>query len=190
MVIGSHNSMTYLKPRHWYGWLMIPFARCQNKTLAEQYKAGARCFDLRIRPDMKHSFSFAHGFMEMSDGLAIGIDPLYSMAVRDNEKVYIRIILEDVGMNYPAEAASEWFVNICESFARYYPMFTFFEGRRKSDWKLLYDFPFKPKVQQFVSSMADDARWYERIFPRLYARRTNGTHIPDEDCDIALYDFI
>lgn len=21
MVIGSHNSMTYLKPRHWYGWL-------------------------------------------------------------------------------------------------------------------------------------------------------------------------
>ena len=29
-IIGTHNSMTYLPPEHWYGWFMIPFARCQH----------------------------------------------------------------------------------------------------------------------------------------------------------------
>ena len=42
-ILGTHNSMSYLPPLRWWGWLLIPFARCQNKTIDGQLAAGARC---------------------------------------------------------------------------------------------------------------------------------------------------
>ena len=45
--IGTHNSGTGERPGNLLSWLGWPFARCQGKTLREQYEAGARYFDLR-----------------------------------------------------------------------------------------------------------------------------------------------
>lgn len=48
-MLASHNSATYLRPREWW---MRPFsfmARCQSKNIIEQFEAGARLFDFRIR---------------------------------------------------------------------------------------------------------------------------------------------
>lgn len=49
MKIATHNSFT---GEHGCGLLSAigtPFARCQSKNLRQQYQAGARLFDLRIR---------------------------------------------------------------------------------------------------------------------------------------------
>lgn len=48
-MIGSHNSLTYLPAKTLVGKLLIPWTRCQNKTLVEQYIAGIRYFDIRVR---------------------------------------------------------------------------------------------------------------------------------------------
>jgi len=48
MILGSHNSWSYLPPKKWY---MKPFrftAQCQDWDIKTQYEHGVRCFDLRL----------------------------------------------------------------------------------------------------------------------------------------------
>lgn len=47
--IATHNSATSEKPKNFLSWLLIPFCRTQSKTIKEQYEAGCRYFDLRIK---------------------------------------------------------------------------------------------------------------------------------------------
>ena len=62
MIYGSHNSWSFLKPKHW--WLR-PFAftaRCQNIDIEKQYLLyDVRCFDLRINFDKKGELYICHG---------------------------------------------------------------------------------------------------------------------------------
>lgn len=59
--IATHNSATGEKPI-WYCYPLIPFARTQSKTIKEQYEAGCRSFDIRIK---YHNgvWRCAHGIM-------------------------------------------------------------------------------------------------------------------------------
>ena len=60
MNIATHNSGTGEKSGGWLSRLFFIFAKCQSKTLVEQYNAGVRLFDLRIRKNKKqHSSSRA-----------------------------------------------------------------------------------------------------------------------------------
>ena len=38
MIKGSHNTMSYLTPRKWWMRLVAPWARCQSKTIDEQWQ--------------------------------------------------------------------------------------------------------------------------------------------------------
>lgn len=60
MKLASHNTMSYLSPQWWvkpFGWI----AKCQAKTIEEQYDNGVRMFDLRVAFDNKDNIFFAHG---------------------------------------------------------------------------------------------------------------------------------
>ena len=46
--IGTHNSATGETASFW-SMFLNPFAKCQSKSLIEQYKAGARLFDIRVK---------------------------------------------------------------------------------------------------------------------------------------------
>ena len=46
--IGTHHSATGEKPT-WWSALFTPFTKCQCKTIKEQYEAGCRLFDIRIK---------------------------------------------------------------------------------------------------------------------------------------------
>jgi hypothetical protein len=48
-LIATHNSATGEKPANILSWFLIPFCRTQSKTIKEQYEAGCRLFDLRVR---------------------------------------------------------------------------------------------------------------------------------------------
>lgn len=49
MKIATHNSATGEKGHGILSWLGTPFARCQSKTIEEQYNAGCRYFDIRVK---------------------------------------------------------------------------------------------------------------------------------------------
>lgn len=63
MKIATHNSITGEKGHGILSWLGTPFARCQSKTIAEQYKAGCRYFDIRVKYT-KRGWICSHGLWE------------------------------------------------------------------------------------------------------------------------------
>lgn len=190
-IIGTHNSMTYLRPQKWYGWFIIPFARCQRKTIEEQWHDGARCFDLRIRFTKKGEPYFAHGLYECTHEVK-PIDVLVQLdrlILRYNQPAFVRLILEDPDKQnhnvfYFKQFCQEWSKN---------KLIRLFGGNRKGDWKKLYTF--KDDVpdslnNQWVSSMAEDARWYEKFLPFAYAWRCNKRNKENVKPKFNLFDFI
>ena len=52
MILGSHNSWSYLTPRKWWMKLFRFVAQCQDYDIKTQYEQfGVRCFDLRLKFD-------------------------------------------------------------------------------------------------------------------------------------------
>lgn len=59
--IATHDSATGEKGRGFLSFLVSPFAKTQSKTIQEQYDAGCRSFDIRVRKDKDGIFRCAHG---------------------------------------------------------------------------------------------------------------------------------
>ena len=70
MILGSHNTMSYVTPLVWWRRLLRPFYRCQAKTLEGQIAAGVRWFDIRVAQDGDGRFVCAHG------GTLLDADPV------------------------------------------------------------------------------------------------------------------
>lgn len=58
--IATHDSATGEKGKGFLSWLVTPFAKTQSKTIKEQYDAGCRSFDLRVKK-VKDTWYCAHG---------------------------------------------------------------------------------------------------------------------------------
>lgn len=172
---------------------MIPFARCQNKNIWHQWAAGARVFDLRIKFDRHGKSYFAHGLYDCSDHFTLddALILISQIHLYYKEEVYVRLILEDTkAENYQAAYFRDTCKRIEEEFLGY---IHFFGGNRKGDWKKLHTF--KGDVpdslnNQWVSSMMEDARWYEKFLPFAYARRCNKRNEGNAKPKFNLFDFI
>lgn len=188
MKIGSHNSMTFARPRRWWGWAMVPFARCQRKNLKQQFYSGCRCFDLRLRFDKRTgSPYFCHGLFEVDAAVWGSLVRLNTLARLNRTTVYVRLVLEDRRKQPHNE---QWFRAFCKEVETAYAHLVFFQGNRKGDWKQVYEFGCKPELSQYVGSMMPDARWYEKVLPFAYALRCNRRNGENPTGDIAIYDFI
>jgi hypothetical protein len=194
-IIGTHNTMTYLRPQKWYGWFMIPFARCQRKTIEEQWHDGARCFDLRIRFTKQGEPYFAHGLYECTHKVKFidVLTQLDKLILRDGQRAFVRLILEDPDKQNHNVV---YFKAFCQAWETHQAFHTvnkwihFFGGNRKGDWAQIVEFDYKLNLTQYVGSMMEDARWYEKIMPFAYAWRRNKKNKQNPQGDIAIYDFI
>lgn len=130
MIIGTHNSMTYLPPKKWWGYLLIPFWRCQSKTFEEQWNAGVRCFDLRITFENDGTPVFAHGIVKLNEHAGMTLYDITSHARKSGQKVYIRVVCEDLKAS---DEIAEKFESLCELLNKIDCVVPF-EGRRKGDW--------------------------------------------------------
>lgn len=97
MILGSHNTMTYLKPKKWWMWFGKFVAKCQKLSIEEQYKKGARWFDIRLSiPKDKSGHLepvFSHGWMDYK-----GVYPAEVFEFLGKHKdAYCRIVLEKGG---------------------------------------------------------------------------------------------
>lgn len=187
MILGSHNSWSYLPPRK--SWMKpIAFtAKCQNVDIKTQYeKYNVRCFDLRVKFDKKGNPIIAHGIIEYTTNENITSDLTWLNNKRD---VYVRVILEarnkkdyDIGKKY--------FARFCGALEYYFYNIYFWCGRNLYNWKEDYDFHFKPTCEERYSSVCkpkliDD--WY----PKLYAKKNNKDNIKQgTDKQILLIDFV
>lgn len=165
MEIGTHNSMTYLSPKKWYLYPFQFLAKCQSKTVEEQYNEGIRLFDIRISYTKNKEIEFRHGLLAYKGNVYKTLNYLNSQ----KNKVKVRIILEKSSLEN-----DEMFVFDLKHFQRMFTNITFYEGRRKNDWEQLLPLP-TLDICQLVSSM--DGHGIFRIWPWLYAKVFNKTNL-------------
>lgn len=190
-ILGSHDTMSYLRPRTWWGRLFSFVARCQSRTIAEQWQAGVRYFDLRIGYDSDWNAEFRHGAVAYVGDFPDSVMAWLAERARTaGERVWVRVLLEKERESRVPGACVDMFRADCERWQRMYPELLFHCGRRKSDWQVLYDFGREePSMEQAVSSMTwkkwDD--WCPWIYARLMNRKTlkRGT-----DKEVLLIDFV
>lgn len=93
-MLGSHNSLTYLPCRKWWMYLINWAAKCQSKTLSEQYHSGVRYFDIRVRFDKNDRPIMAHGLIEYKSTVENYICILNEIAKHYKERIHVRYVLE------------------------------------------------------------------------------------------------
>lgn len=188
-IMGCHNSMTAYAPRTIFGYIGNIFAKCQTKTideLVEDYQV----FDIRVCFDKQGDLEYRHGLVRY-DGVGIYTVMNILSHYKDKKQFFVRLLLEKWDNDYDVIK----FQNLCATLTLHYPDIIFIGGNRKGDWKKCYDFNngiTDADVYQWVSSMADDARWYEKICPFLYAKRMNKKNVEKAKTinGIHLFDFV
>lgn len=185
MIIGSHNTMTYLPVKQWYLKPFFWMAKCQNKTIEQQYEAGARVFDLRIRFS-PYKTTLCHGVFEYDYSI---YELLYTLS-NFNDRVYCRVILESNSKMGDQELQEKLFCNFCEYLCVAFPNIIFFGGNRKYDWKVIYNFGIpEPSLDDKYSSV--DGNIIQKIWPWLYAKLNNKKNLKKgTDKDVLFIDFI
>lgn len=167
MKLGTHNSMSYLPPKKWW---MYPFrfvAKCQSKSIKEQYELGARMFDLRVAFTNNLTLEFRHGAMAFKGDVEDILKYLNSL----ESNIYIRLLLE---INKEDSIQEELFKITCKRWEAEYPNLRFFCGRRKFGWKQLYQFKVSDiNVIQKVSSMTGTILndWCPWFYARFYNKK-------------------
>jgi hypothetical protein len=206
-IIGSHNSMSYLEPRDWHGKLLRFAAKCQRKTIKEQYfEYGVRCFDFRIFFDDNGRCFFKHGIVwfdtfSMFEHLEF---------LNKQGDCWLRVLLEETksdSKKHNIDFIEGKFINMCRLIEEIYPNIRVFGGERKWDWKKIYEFKEQtPDIRDLYSSttcLFDDSRHgkdnlkdkIDDWWPWLYAKLKNKKNMkyieenPD-NADIVLIDFV
>ena len=189
MILGSHNSWSYLPPVQW--WLR-PFAfmaRCQNMDIRTQYeKYGVRCFDLRIRTDENGIPFIAHGFTRYK----YTFNELTGDLEWLNEKgdCLVRLLNEVRFKCQHTDTNIQRFVALCQKFESTYSNIRFWCGRNTYNWAIDYSFGEEPTCEENYASVSKP-RLIDDWFPWLYAKCCNHKILEKgTDKEILLMDFV
>jgi len=175
MTKASHNTFSYAEPLQW--WLR-PFAfvaRCQNKSLQEQFGEGVRIFDLRLRQDKNGEWIIAHNAFVYARGIKIlhALEWLNDMACKSDLPVYVRVLHEVRNQRQARQSSSVAFNGLCDWMQHEYRHIMFFGGQRVMDWRQDYVFPMVGDID-YIERHAS-VRWPKWLhwWPWLYARLHN-----------------
>lgn len=130
MTLGSHNTMTYLKPRKWWMWFGKFIAKCQKLDYKQQYDAGAKWFDIRISIP-KDSLGnhtcpiFSHGLMDYKGATP---DEVFEF-LNGKPDAYCRVVLEKGG-----ELELDLFKFYVSTWMNKYPNVNIIQIAKKGQW--------------------------------------------------------
>lgn len=176
-MIGSHNTFTYMRPKQWWAWLLIPTARCQKQDIHEQIKKGIKLIDIRVRYTDKRGWCVCHG-------LSVYCEAFDAFTIAAVYKLPVRVLIEG---KYDGGKMHELRILIR------YCNIKVYECRDKTTWQqLFWDVETLP-IEQYVGSMQS---WYGKVFPFLYTLlnkkklRKQMDICKENGTTIALFDFI
>lgn len=187
MILGSHNSWSYLPVKRWWMKPIAFMARCQSVDIQEQYELGVKCFDLRVRFD-KDKLILVHGIIEYD----YDITELFSnLRWLDNQGLcYIRILHDVRNKRQFKNSDSVEFCRVCSMLEKSYTHIRFWCGRNLYDWNKNYDFGIYPTCEEKYGSVSG-RKWLYAWWPWLYARLHNKTiRVKETDKKILLIDYV
>lgn len=195
-MLGSHNSLSYLPCRKWWMYLINFAAKCQSKTLSEQFHDGVRYFDIRLKWDSrKETWIIAHGLIEYKGNIRRVLETLNSLAEFYNEKLYVRFMLEY--NKRPNDEATK--IIKLRNFVRYargeYSNITYHLIETKWDEKVIETYSNNIVLIHSYSSVLGWKRFF--LIPYLYAKLHNKENrknfknsLEDKDIKVLMLDFV
>lgn len=167
MILGTHNTMTYLRPKSLLLKPFAAFAQCQDKTIDQQIEIGVQYFDLRIRFDDGKPY-FCHGLIRYDD---LGTYTVYDVLRKINElgktkDVYVRMMLETSEYDQDQDYAFNTFTLRWKT---KYPHINWWCERKYS---------LNVHAHDFGVNFVEKATWIKNVWmmlrtPRHYAREVN-----------------
>lgn len=183
MVLGSHNSWSYITPKKWWMKLIRFTAKCQCKNIQEQYNLGARYFDLRLRGD-----DIVHGPIVFDVTKQQVYEDLQWL--NDKGNVVVRVLLDARNAKEYTSEIIDQFVQDCKYLEQTYQNIQFDCGRNLYNWNMEYDFHHEFTTDDLYASVAFP-RLIDDWIPIIYAKLRNKANIKrGTDKDILLIDFV
>ena len=140
--IATHNSATGEKSKNLLHALFTPFAKCQDKTIREQYDAGVRYFDLRVDKDLV----LCHGLWKSNKTL---IDILIEIG-RFEEEVYVTVTIERKYSTKVNIDLSERIRKAVNLRSRGKAKLVYI-AQKKPKWNILHAYRSAPLVKNYIS---------------------------------------
>lgn len=191
MILGSHNSWSYLPPRKWWMRPIAFMAKCQRVDIRTQYERyGVRCFDLRVRFNKYGLGIVTHGIVEYCFTASKIYEDLAWLEKKGD--AYVRVIHEVRTVKQYKNRQRNLFRHFCERLEDEYKNIRFWCGRELFCWGYDYHFPGydEPTCEERYASVCppkivDD--WWPWLFARLHNRAVLSAGTKK---DILLIDFV
>lgn len=183
MILGSHDTMTYLQPQ----WWMVPLkwtCRCQSLSYQEQYNKGVRVFDLRIKFTDGGKPYFAHGLARYDINVYTVLHDLNILST-ETDPIWVKVSYEARHNRH-----CNLFRDFCKRITEIYSNLSFFGGTyihpTKKCHGTVYDFntsgpePLHGKHASWnedLENRAPTGYYIDDIIPVLYAKLNNKKNI-------------
>ena len=170
MLLGSHNSWSYIRPSKWWMRLFAFTARCQSKSIVEQYEQyGVRCFDLRFRY-FDGEAHIVHNYMDY--GKFWGDNSDVVSWLNEKKDVKIRLIHDVRTKNQYDIDNINRFKEDCKKLEELFPNIQFWCGQNLYNREVEYEFDYKPYAVEKYSSVCPP-KIIDDWFPWIYAKLNN-----------------
>ena len=194
-MLGTHNTMTYLKPHKWWMKLINFTAKCQDINIEKQFELGVRFFDMRVRL-VGDKLTLAHGIVEYNvDPLIMATTLIILANVYPEEQIYCRVMSEDNFMSKKQRIKQDLaFISYCDDLKeRIKDMpknLHFVGGCRKTDWVCIAPFEERqPSMEGCHASVGKNLIGY--IWPWFYSKLHNkAAHKCGTEKDVFMLDFV
>lgn len=179
LLIATHDSVTGEKGSGILSLIMTPFAKTQSKTLKQQYEAGCRMFDIRVKPTKK-GWKCAHGLWTSKEYVES-----YLMLINSFKDCYICVTYEG---KLTGEKKRNEFINIVNYWKEAFKSINwgpiaakYTNNGTKVDWETIIPAEkWKSAKQGFLP--LDGTTWQTYIpIPWLWNKIYTTPHTFDED---------
>lgn len=175
MILGSHNSFSYLPPQKWW----MKFFKCQNKDLKQQIKSGVNALDLKVifHEDDKNtvSISYKHWTSKEKYNWNILQYKIIDCIPKNKQNFFINISLDIKKPNMFQEIEFIQFCNVFkEKIDISYKNIILTGGKRTCDDEQVWMIPKNNmNIVTPIAGVDKRTRWYEHVFPYLFTKRMN-----------------
>lgn len=166
MILGTHNSISYLKPKKWWMKLINFASKCQSLTIQDQWEYGVRYFDLRVCGSIEGE-CLAHGLIKYKGDIDDILTYLDNMARNTGNKCYVAINLEEhLHDIFICEPYILYFEEKIKYFKSKYQSLTICGGYCKGPWrKVVHSIENPHMIEKYWEF--NDYKWSDNKFKRF-----------------------
>jgi len=170
----THDSLSSYKVKYWILKPLNFMAKCQTKTLEEQYNAGARSFDLRFIYHRKKWYA-AHGIQIYDITLDEALKTLNKLSTKE-DPLYFRVLCEDTmiksDLHLLCNAILDWLNNNPNTLK---PLYI----NSKKTWETGYEWEYVKETANYDSypSMGNDRKDLCLRVSKMYELETSDDKI-------------